>query len=1106
MSLSVKPEGNSNELEVGHLPGKLHVWAVFTLRGSAFEPLCSLFDYGVLHSDRLSAKNELGLYNVNVIGCNNTIALHSMMGRSRVDKNVTRWISDFYLSSDWYNVSFNGLQYHMPGSDHVPDLFACGTVEPIYLHANTTDFDNLDQNGTETSIQVCVRTHHSICEQGQNIKVRKCGTGIQYYLEPTKAYEAYCFDPPYLQGKDIIPAPEDGDLGVITVKPSLDFNGTTPYSVFICNFTTKPHMYYTITWIIKQDKTVTIRQKAIAGNATFRLTESDLKDNKIIMGFNIICGVQVSAAPNGQNTPMNNSEEYFAGIKILTPAIKIPKGGSGTIVFQFTVPVGCKYSIENLCYLNVHMRNPIGCSSGVAMQKCGLDNITMYDNRSVNSWDKNKNYSMSINNIEKFTSDPTTFTLLLMLPVRTDHALWSGYELSPITVIIQSQIPTGKCHSRVDPHMMTADGRPFENQNKDICLLYRHKRYNIKVEEKYGLCNNNLARCTCGLRIQAGRNVFAIDGCSRKAWLIDYVQCEGINTLRVNAKTSSVWEIITPIGTTIEVMINPYSETYRWFMNVQLFMSPRDFNATDGLCGDYDGNSNNDFGNAELHKNNHCNTTGKSLFEPSVVKALDDWNVEETSYCDCPQGRDPNDQGGPYSPNCSLFTDMGCRKYLETKYNKCVIIKRRDVHSSKRIREIDRISNTLPIVQQEPRILKQRSSLDVTISEDEARHYCTSVIEETSAATLGLFEFASENMTAVISDCTFDVHMGNDYTLSRPHVESVNIVVRYMLEKDPVYVHNNTALVTEYLKASCFNNCSNNGICNDQGVCECYDNFHDGDCSIDERTRLVITDVEGDGFCALEVDEDCTCFYLYTSKVLRNYNCRITGNMTFSDGTNKAMERQVVPGVYEDAFTAYCCIPDERSKRSANNDNVFTWTFSLSISNNGESYSLERNIVVYTPRCQDRVLNTQQIQFRLKSHFCYINSECVAENTSMTNDGCHTCKPQTNQYNWTNSCGDSNTEVETQTNDVTIIVTVVVAALVFIPFIVALTCCAIKRYTARNRRRLKAMQYEHIVLPYVPPDTPRDIFVPDNILRNEGRRRNKPHQEIALTASDNVLF
>ncbi|XP_052277399.1 uncharacterized protein LOC127876329 [Dreissena polymorpha] len=343
-------------------------------------------------------------------------------------------------------------------------------------------------------------------------------------------------------------------------------------------------------------------------------------------------------------------------------------------------------------------------------------------------------------------------------------------------------------------------------------------------------------------------------------------------------------------------------------------------------------------------------------------------------------------------------------------------------------------------------------------------------------------------MTAVISDCTFDVHMGNDFTLSRPHVESVNIVVRHMLEKDPVFVQDNNALVTEFLKASCMNNCSNNGICNDQGVCECYENFHDGDCSINERTRLVITDVEGDGFCALEVDEDCTCFYLYTSKVLPTYKCQITGNMTFSDGTNKAMERQVVPGVYEDAFTAYCCIPDERSKRSANNDNVFTWTFSLSISNNGESYSLERHIVVYTPRCQDRVLNTSQ--FRLKPHFCYINSECVAVNTSMANDKCHACKPQTNLYNWTNNCEN---EGETPTNDVAIIVTIAVTTLVAFPFIVVFIYCAIKKYTARRRRRLREMQYfEHIVLPYIPPDPPRDMFVPHNILRNEGRRRNPP--------------
>ncbi|KAH3773885.1 hypothetical protein DPMN_175256 [Dreissena polymorpha] len=62
--------------------------------------------------------------------------------------------------------------------------------------------------------------------------------------------------------------------------------------------------------------------------------------------------------------------------------------------------------------------------------------------------------------------------------------------------------------------------------------------------------------------------------------------------------------------------------------------------------------------------------------------------------------------------------------------------------------------------------------------------------------------------------------------------------------------------------------------------------------------------------------------------------CRITENMTFADGKNKIMESRVVSGVYEDAYTAYCCISDDRSRRSASTDNVFTRTFSLSISNN----------------------------------------------------------------------------------------------------------------------------------------------------------------------------
>ena len=53
---------------------------------------------------------------------------------------------------------------------------------------------------------------------------------------------------------------------------------------------------------------------------------------------------------------------------------------------------------------------------------------------------------------------------------------------------------------------------------------------------------------------------------------------------------SFFFQIITPIGTVIDVSLHGWSNT----MNIDIYMFAKDFGNVDGLCGNFDGNKSND--------------------------------------------------------------------------------------------------------------------------------------------------------------------------------------------------------------------------------------------------------------------------------------------------------------------------------------------------------------------------------------------------------------------------------------------------------------------------------------------------------------------------------
>jgi hypothetical protein len=65
----------------------------------------------------------------------------------------------------------------------------------------------------------------------------------------------------------------------------------------------------------------------------------------------------------------------------------------------------------------------------------------------------------------------------------------------------------------------------------------------------------------------------------------------------------------------------------------------------------------------------------------------------------------------------------------------------------------------------------------------------------------------------------------------------------------------------------------------------CEEFYHGFDCGIDERTPVIIDDMEGGGLCNITDGDGCECFYIRTHFLLQNFTCAINvttvGHITF---------------------------------------------------------------------------------------------------------------------------------------------------------------------------------------------------------------------------------
>ncbi|XP_053391345.1 von Willebrand factor D and EGF domain-containing protein-like, partial [Mercenaria mercenaria] len=576
------------------------------------------------------------------------------------------YINDEYLGPGWFSVG----NYRMPDSNTVPNNSYCGTIQPVYIQGTHPDVSTFTDD-SPVSLVACELYPFHVCLNTINIEVRQCDNDTQYYLTRTSAQSGYCIDPPNIANVAVFEAaPTDVTIGDLTVDPKLKFRENRgyeiPYLHFECTENPKADRsadqnFYSTYWFVESTLL-----KAYERQSNFKtIDETDLMDSGYQLGVTIQCGIRVSTSITGFQTEMKSSASFFAGVEIEPLVINMNKGDTASITLRPTVPFGCYAAVgatpTGRCFHTVNMHYPdlsntqceidITSFGSVPMvnslqEQCGVEIEGFYPYQAVTRTSSTlvmDSVSMNLTSPYFSDSDPTEYKLSLKTKNGGTHEIWKNVYLSQVqlNIITQNKYKKKMCYAHVDPHMKTSDGRPYENNDyAGSFIMYEHDT-GIQVQMKTVACNNNRAYCACAVAVRAGGDVFLINLCGGLRFK-DMTSCKDGGTLVVQKYSELSYQVQTNIGTLVK--INILSGNYKNLMNIDIYMAPKDYNRIKGLCGTFDGYTNNDFHDRSGTKVDRTSflqawklsNSDINLLEPSCSVDVGTWTESgQPLYCTC---------------------------------------------------------------------------------------------------------------------------------------------------------------------------------------------------------------------------------------------------------------------------------------------------------------------------------------------------------------------------------------------------------------------------------------------------------------------------------------